>query len=296
MNNKVKQNVLPVISAVIWGSAFVAQSVSAEKVGTFMFNAARCLIATVFLGIMILVSDKFNFAITKKNVGTKKDLIIGGICCGTALFIASNLQQYGIRFTSVGKAGFITALYIVLVPLFAVFMGKKSTITVWISVIIATAGLYLLCITEKFTISKGDIFVFLCAIMFSFHILTIDRFTNITDGIRLSCVQFATCFVLSLICTLFFEKNSVSAIMECLWPIIYAGVFSSGIAYTLQIIAQKGSNPTVVSLLLSLESVFSVVFGAIILGERMSGREYLGCLLMFSAVILAQLPSRKRSI
>lgn len=296
MNIKVRQNVLPLITAAIWGTAFVAQSVSADKMGGFMFTAARSLIAAVFLAVLIFVCDRTGLkklSITRPNVGTKKDLIVGGICCGTALFVATNLQQYGIKFTSVGKAGFITALYIVLVPVGSMFFGKKSSIGIWVSVLIATVGLYLLCMNEKFTVSKGDALVFLCAIAFTAHILIIDRFTNLTDGVRLSLVQFITCFVLSIVCAFLFEKNTVSDIISCIWPIIYVGVFSSGIAYTLQIVAQRGSNPAVVSLLLSLESVFSVVSGAIILGERLKVKEYIGCVFMLAAVILAQLPAKK---
>ncbi len=283
-----KQNLCAILAAFIWGTAFVAQSVSTDFIEPFTFNALRSIIATVFLLIVIfLINKRGTIPKFKQN---KKALIKGGVLAGIILFIAANLQQFGIfNETSAGKAGFITALYLVLVPIFGLFFKKRASITVWISVVIATVGLYLLCIKENFTIELGDFYVFLCSICFAFHILTIDHFGENCDSLMLSFVQFFTVSVLSVIFALIFETPNLNNIMHCVFPVLYVGVFSSGIAYTLQIVAQKGSNPTVITLLLSLESVFAVLAGAIVLKDVMSIKELVGCLLMFFAVILAQL-------
>ena len=210
-----------------------------------------------------------------------------------ALTVASNLQQKGLETTTSGKAGFITALYIVIVPIISIFLKKKAPRTIWLSVILAVAGLYCLCITEEFTITSGDFYILLCAFCFSAHILVIDYFTQKVDGVELSCVQFLVVTVLSCVGMLATETPTLEALRMCVLPLLYVGIFSSGVAYTLQILAQKDSNPTVVSLLLSLESVFATLAGAVLLHDRMSGKEYLGCVLMLIAVILAQLPEKK---
>lgn len=299
--NRIRQNVLPVLAALIWGTAFVAQSVSTDHVGPFTFNAARSIIASVFLLILCLVLR----AVRRKDFGDEaqahptaaKDLILGSLCCGTALTVACFLQQKGLETTTSGKAGFITALYIVIVPIIGLFMKKQTPKTVWLSVPFAAIGLYLLCIKEGFTITIGDFYVLLCAFAYSAHILVIDHFTQKVDGVALSCGQFMTASVFSSIGMVLTETPSLSGIMACIGPILYVGIFSSGVAYTLQILAQKDSNPTVVSLLMSLESVFATIAGAIILGDQMSGKEYLGCAIMLAAVILAQLPeSKKKSV
>lgn len=291
---KIRQNVFPLIAALIWGTAFVAQSVSAEYIGAFTFNALRGAIAFLTL---ILVSRAFTAADKRRGtappVKTKtKDLIIGGLCCGTLLTVASNLQQMGLSYTTAGKAGFITALYVVLVPVFGIFLKKRAKLQVWAGVMLAVAGLYLLCIKEDFTVGSGDALVMLCAVVFALHILCIDHFVRKVEGVRLSCVQFLVVAIWSGILMFIFEDPRLDLIMKCIGPILYVGIFSSAIAYTLQILAQRGSDPTVVCILLSLESVFSVVAGVLILGDSMSAREYVGCVIMFAAVILAQLPSR----
>lgn len=287
--------IFPLVAAFIWGSAFVAQSVSADLVPPFTFTASRSAIAFISLLIVILLLKKSKKISTflesgAKEKGSRKDLLVGGICCGTMLSIATNLQQAGLLETSPGKAGFITALYIVLVPILGLLLKKRVAPIFWVSVVIATIGLYLLCITEALTISKSDLLVLLCAFCFAVHILFIDHFTQKVDGVKLSCIQFLTVAVTSSVLMLIFETPSLANLLKCIWPIIYVGVFSSAIAYTLQIIAQKGNNPTVVSLLLSLESVFAVITGALILGQGVTFREGIGCMLMFGAVILAQLP------
>ena len=224
----------------------------------------------------------------------QKELYIGGIFCGLALFVASNLQQFGIQYTTVGKAGFITALYIVIVPVLGIFLKKTVGVKVWISVLLAVAGLYLLCITEGFSIGGGDFLVLLCALCFSVHILVIDYFSPRVDGVRMSCIQFFVCGLLSGVGMLLTERFSWSAVVQGWMPVLYAGVFSCGVAYTLQIVGQKGMNPTVASLLLSLESVVSVLAGWLLLGQKLSARELSGCVLMFAAIVLAQLPERRR--
>ncbi len=296
--NRIRQNVLPVLAALIWGTAFVAQSVGADYVEPFTFNAARSAVAFLFLLALCIVLRTLRrrgAGGAEVRSGSRKDLLIGGICCGVALTVATNLQQKGLETTTSGKAGFITALYIVIVPIVGIFLKKKAPRAIWISVILAVAGLYCLCITEDFTITSGDFYILLCAFSFSAHILVIDYFTQKVDGVELSCAQFLVVTVLSSIGMLATETPSVEALRICIGPILYVGILSSGVAYTLQILAQKDSNPTVVSLLLSLESVFATLAGAIILHDQMSGKEYFGCVLMLVAVVLAQLPEpRKR--
>lgn len=295
MHPRIRETVLPLLAAAIWGSAFVGQSIAGEYLPPFAVNAARSVVAVITLAIVILGFRRWE---TAKNgapkTQDKKKMIVGGILCGTVLTIASNLQQIGLVDTSAGKASFITALYIVIVPVCSIFAGRKLGLNIWCAVALATAGLYFLCIQSGFTVQRGDFFVFLCALFFSAHILVIDHYTRFVDGIYLSFVQFFTCMVISGVISLLTEEWTLAGFQYWILPILYVGIFSSGIAYTLQIIAQTGTNPAVVSILLSLESVFGVISGAIILHERMSGRELLGCGLMFAAVILSQLPERAK--
>lgn len=313
-HNNVRQILFPILAALIWGTAFVAQDLCADVIDTFSFNAARSYIAVVVLLVIIFIFDKLKKDKVELTPAEKKkarrDLLIGGFCCGTALAVASNFQQAGIAAgTEAGKAGFLTALYVVLVPLFGLFFRRKVSLPVWIAVALSVASLYLLCIKGDFSLAMGDLLVLVCAVCFAIHILVIDHFTAKVDGIKLSCVQFFFAAVWAtlakLVCTLLglggFGDTSVATsifavpdwagIWACILPILYVGVFSSGVAYTLQILAQKDSNPTVVTILLSLESVFAVIAGAIILQQQMTGREYLGCVLMLVAVILAQIPN-----
>jgi len=229
-----------------------------------------------------------------KTKEEKKVLLIGGICCGIALYAASAFQQFGISFTTVGKAGFITAMYIVLVPILGIFLKKKTGIKVAVSVVMAVIGLYLLCIKDGFSLGLGDALVLVCAFLYSIHILVIDYFSPKVDGVRMSCIQFFTCGLLSIVCMLIWEDPTVANMLAAWKPILYAGVLSSGVAYTLQVVAQKNVDPTMASLVLSLESVFSVLAGWVILHQVLSGREIFGCVLMFTAIILAQLPERKQ--
>lgn len=296
---------LLLLTAAIWGVAFVAQSVGMDYVGPFIFNAVRSLLGGIVLIPCIVLLKRIN-AGSKDTAGVaecesgdpagqRKVLLTGGVACGVLLCIASNLQQFGIMYTSVGKSGFITAMYIVLVPVLGIFLKKKAGIKIWCSVAIAVGGLYLLCMTDSgFSIQKGDLLLLLGAVIFSFHILTIDYFSPKVDGVKMSCIQFFTCGILSMVGMFLFEQPQIGAILQAWMPIVYAGVLSCGVAYTLQIVGQKGMNPTVASLILSMESVISVIAGWLILHQKLSGRELLGCVLMFAAIILVQLPERKR--
>ena len=295
----IRQSLLLLLTATIWGVAFVSQSVGMDYVGPFAFNAARSLIGAAVLVPCIALLKK----IQKKEEGPeevhkkedKRTLLRGGICCGVILAVASSFQQFGLLYTTVGKAGFITAMYIILVPLLGIFAGKKVGLRIGISVVIAVAGLYLLCMTESLRLEAGDILVLLCAVVFSFHIMVIDHFSPLVDGVKMSCIQFLTCGILCGICMFLFEAPKLSMILAAWKPVLYAGVMSCGVAYTLQIVGQKGMNPTVASLIMSLESVISVLAGFVLLHEVLSRRELFGCVLMFAAIILAQLPERKRA-
>ena len=293
-NPKVRQVVLPLITALIWGSAFVTQSLSAAHLGCFSFNALRAIPAVLVLLVLLAVMQRIHPR-EKYSAEEKRALLRGGLVCGAFLALAINLQQFGMGTTSAGKAGFITALYIVLVPLAGMFLGKKANKRLFLCVLIAVVGLYFLCFTGSegaMSFGRGDFLVFLCAFAFTGHILCVDHYVQKVDGIALSCVQFAVMMVLSTVCAFTFETVDFAALGECMFYILYIGILSSAGGYTLQILAQKDGDPTVVSLLLSLESFFAVVCGAIILHERMSGREYLGCALMLTAVLLSQLPEK----
>ena len=290
--DRMKNNVLLVLTALIWGCAFVAQSVGMDFVGPFTFNMARFLIGAIVLLPVIWFMDRQQKTGAEKGAG-QKTLIIGGICCGIALAVASTLQQWGILFTTVGKAGFITAMYIVIVPLLGIFIGKKVRPLIIGCVAIAVVGFYFLCMTESLHLGLGDFLVLLCAIAFSIHILVIDHFSPKVDGVKMSAIQFLTAAIISAVPTLLWEQPVFTEILQAWQPVLYAGVMSCGVAYTLQIIAQKNADPTVASLLLSLESVFSVLAGWVLLGQGLSLKELFGCVLIFCAIILAQLPEKK---
>ena len=299
MNRKTKQIVLPLLAAFIWGSAFVAQKGGAEVLGALSFNWTRSLVAALGLLVLVKVLDKRSAAPEKSDAEKKKDkreLLRGGLVVGTILAVGSTLQQYGVGMTTAGKAGFLTALYIVLVPLFGLLFGKRVRALVWCGVGVAVAGLYFLSFAAggAQVFNSGDLLVIACAFVFSSHILAIDHYTKTIDGVKLSCVQFFVAGIELLVPALIVDGLPVRAILDCLPFILYTGVLSSGVGYTLQILAQKDGDPTVVSLLLSLESLFAAVSGAIVLHERLSAREYLGCALMLCAVVLVQLPEKKK--
>lgn len=306
-----KQNIMLMLAAMIWGVSFVAQSVGVEKVGPFTFNGIRFVMGGLVLLPLILIlgrSSRSNAqntsSVTETVAGsrfeeflgrpfTTRRLILSGLISGTILGVASSLQQIGIMYTSPGKSGFITALYVVLVPVVSLFLGRKSNILLWISVGMAVIGMYLLCLSETTTVNFGDFLTFLCAIGYTFHIISIDRLGSSVDGVRYSSVQFLTSGTLCIIVSLFTEKYVWADIIAVWIPLLYAGIMSCGVAFTLQVLGQKDNSPVVASLLCSLESVFSVIAAWLILGETLTFRELSGCLIMFGAIVLAQLPSGK---
>lgn len=287
-----RNSLLLLLTATIWGVAFVAQSAGMEYVEPFTFTCVRNIIGGIVLIPFVLLFRKIQKR--KGPIVTKAELI-GGICCGLALCIATSFQQIGILHTTVGKAGFITALYVVIVPILRLFMKKKVSFLIWICVLLSVIGLYLLCMTEgDFTLGYGDLLILICAVVFSVHILIIDYFSPKGDGVVISCIQFLTCGVLAGMVMLFTEQPTISAIVDAKWPILYAGVLSCGVAYTLQVVGQKNMNPVIASMILCLESVIAVLAGWLILHETLSTRELIGCGLMFVAIILAQMPTPVR--
>lgn len=295
MNKKqFRSSLLLLLTAVIWGVAFVAQSAGMEHVGPFTFNATRSIIGGLVLLPVIFVMDRKKSGEEKAaEKANGRILLLGGICCGVALAVASAFQQIGIQYTTVGKAGFITAMYIVIVPLLGMFFKKKVRLLVWIAVAIAVAGMYLLCMNESFSVGAGDLLVMICALCFAVHILVIDHFSPKVDGIIMSCIQFFVAGLVSAVPALLFEQPSFPQILAAWMPILYAGAMSSGVGYTLQVVAQKNVNPTLASLIMSLESVVSVLAGWLLLNQQLSSKELLGCALVFCAIVLAQLPEKK---
>ena len=282
------------VCAAIWGSAFVAQSVGAEYVGAFTFLAVRNWIAVVFLIPVIYVRDTIlrkrgRPSVRPANRTQRRFLLMGGAACGFFLCAASAFQQVGIRYTTTAKAGFITALYVVIVPILSVFFGKSVKSRIWMCVALAVLGLYLLCMRGELSLSFGDGVVLVCAFLFACQIMTVDYFSPQVDTVRLSQTQFLVTALLSTVCMLLFEDLSTDSLIRALPSIAYAGVMSSGVAYTLQIIGQQNLNPAIASITMSLESVFAALAGWIVLGQSMSFRELAGCVLMFAAIILAQL-------
>lgn len=294
MKNKTLSSLMCLLAAVIWGFAFVAQK-AAVIIPPFTLTALRSFIGGIFLIFVIMFFDRMRGdgrrLFSKKGLGITRVEWIGGVLCGIALSSATIFQQFGIRGTDAGKTAFITALYVVIVPIFGIFLGRRSPLHVWISVGIAVVGFYFLCISESFTLAPSDLLVLICALLFALHITVIDRFVDRCDGVRMSCIQFFTVGVIGAVLALIFDRGvSASAVFQNTLPILFLGIGSSGIAYTLQILGQKGAHPAVASVLFSMESVFGVVGGALVLGEKLSGREMLGCAIVFAAVVLSQLP------
>ena len=299
MSKKIRADIMLLTTAIIWGTAFVAQRSGMEYIGPLTFNGIRFVIgALVLIPVIYLLGkkDQKNKPATPMTVEEKrkerKILWTGGFFCGCALLTGSVLQQMGLVYTSAGKTGFITALYIVIVPVIGIFLGRKVRMLLWFSVALGVVGLYLLSINEGFSINFGDFLVFLCAFGFAAHILVVDHFSPKTNPVKLSAVQFFVCGALSLILMVFFETPHLSYILDAAFPILYTGVMSCGVAFTFQVVAQKDTEPAVASLLLSMESVFAVIAGMLILHEQLLPKEAVGCIIMFAAIILAQLPNK----
>lgn len=294
-------NIALLLAAVIWGTSFVAQDVGMEHVEAFTYNGIRMLMgAAVLLPLILFMQLKKRKSDTRTVQQKKKDAAVqikSGIICGLILFCASNLQQFAFNYIpegASGKIGFITALYMLLVPIFGLFLGQKQRLLVWLAVIMGCAGAYLLCVDSAMTIGVGELLTLGCAVFFAIHILYIDSVTDKVDGVILSATQFFVVGILSVVCMFIFETPRIANINTAIVPILYSGVMSSGVAYTLQIIGQKHTNPAVASLLMCLESVFAVLAGWMILGDSLEVREYIGCAVMFVAIILTNLPEKKK--
>ena len=296
---KLRNSLLLLLTATIWGVAFVAQSVGMEYVGPFTFVCARNVLGGVILLPVIAILDRNGAAqpaeTPQARQKARKKLLFSGICCGAALCTSSIVQQLSLVYNSVGKAGFLTACYILIVPLLGLLFGRKCGLKHWCGVALALCGLYFLCMTSgSFVFAAGDLIGLTCALLFSIHILVIDHFSPQVDCVKMSCIQFFACAVISGIGMLLFEHPDWASILAAWKPILYAGLMSSGVGYTLQIVGQKGMNPAIASLIMSLESVISVIAGWLLLGQALSGREIFGCVLMFAATVLAQLPEKTR--
>lgn len=292
MSQKIKCSIILFTTAAIWGLAYVAQKKALGSVSPFTLNTIRGAFAWVFLipcRSIIRLWEKKKGRITKANL---KITVIGGTITGTILCIASMLQAYGLTKSEVGKAGFLTALYIIFVPFLSVFVGKKCELKAWISVLIALIGTYLMCVKGELSIEIQDTWLLLCAVFFAANIVVVSKVCTEVDFVTMSIVQFFVSSFLSLIPAILIEKPTLDAILNALPFIAYSGIFSCGIGYTIEIIGQEGLSPTVSSLILSFESVFSMLMAWLILGERMSERELIGCFVVVIAVVIAQLPSR----
>ena len=305
MNKAFRANLLLLLTAFIWGVAFVAQDVAMDVMEPFTFNAVRMAIAALALLPCIRLLDALERrraapgcaaaprSVRSMTPAQRRTLALGGISCGVVLFFASSMQQLGIQQTSAGKAGFVTALYIVLVPISGLLFKRTVRRNVWIAVVISLVGLFLLCVTDTLTVELGDLYLLLCAIGFTVHILVIDYFSPRTDCVRMSCLQFWVGSALCAVVMVLTEHPTLSGLLRGWIPLVYAGVLSGGMGYTLQMVAQRDTNPTVASLILCLESVFAVLAQWVLLGELLSGRELVGCALMLIGIVLAQVPARR---
>lgn len=308
MTKRMRGNALLLLASFIWGLSFVAQSEGMKYIGPFAFIGIRSMLAgislAVFLGIRAAVTaGKKGTGKTegdtaegeeKSSSAERKTLLLGGVCCGIILFVATMLQQIGILYNNEpGKAGFITALYLIMVPLVGIFFRKRIGVKIWVAVVLAVCGMYLLCITEGLHMTTGDLFLLGCAFVFTMHILVIDYFSPKVDGVAMSCIQFLLCGILGMTGMFLTETIELSHVLSAWLPLVFSGVFSGGVAYTLQIVAQKDTEPAIASLLMSLESVFAVFGEWLILGQLLSVREFFGCGLMFAGILLTQLPEKR---
>jgi drug/metabolite transporter (DMT)-like permease len=298
MNNKTfGANLLLLLVATIWGFAFAAQRVGSQYVGSFTFNGIRFALGSVSLLPLIIYFNKKKkneSSNVSNNQVTTINSILPGVIVGVVLFAGATLQQIGLIFTTAGKASFITGLYMVFVPIIGLFLKQRIGRNSWAGVVIAVVGLYLLSVNENFSIAFGDLLEIIGAIFWAIHILTIDYFSNKIDALKLSCIQFATCSFLSLITAFIFEQITLSGISQALIPILYGGLFSTGVAYTLQVVAQKNAKPSHAAIILSMESVFGALGGVLILGESMSSRGYMGCIFIFSGILVSQIKFTSR--
>ncbi|MBQ3425586.1 MAG: DMT family transporter [Clostridia bacterium] len=288
-NKRILGDLLLLLTAFIWGVSFVGQRVGMDRIEPISFNAARQVPAAIAVGLVSIIKNRTDK--TERSTEHKRNTLIGGICCGTALAFASITQQMGLVYTTAGKAGFITAMYIIIVPVISFFIfRRKVSWLVWVSVITGVAGMYLLCIKDGFKLENGDTLIVICAFLFAGHILCCDYFSPRGDPIRMSAIQFMTAGLISAVIAFIAEEPNTDKIISAIIPILYCGLISGGAGYTLQLVGQKYTEPSEASLIMSLESVFAVLAGAAVLGERMTGREIIGCVIMFSAIIIVQIP------
>ena len=299
MKRTIKSDICLLGAAIIWGFAFVAQRDSMDTIGPFLYSAIRMLLGSLALAPIFLITDSIknknreNTETAAEKNNSRRTLIKGGIVAGIVVFFAANMQQVGLISTDAGKTAFITALYILLVPIIGIFMKHKTNINNWIGAVIGATGLYFLCVTAQFTVAAGDMIVFIGAFGWAAHILIIDYFAPKVNVAKLICLQFAVAGLISLIVAFIVEDNTFAAAVACAPSLLYTGIVSCGIGFTLQAAGQKNANPTTASILLSMESVFGALAGFIFLNETMTGRELTGCVLMLAAVIIAQLPVKK---
>ena len=293
MKNQKRGSLLLTVTAMVWGMGFVAQSASTKFIGPFTMQGIRYLLAALVLLPVRHLTDKLGLSAPPQTRSQSRRFLLCGIICGTILFAASIIQQFGIEYTTAGKAGFLTAQYIILVPILSTLFGHRPRGVVWLCAVMAVVGMFFLCVGEGFSVNRGDVLVLICALGFSGHIMYVDRVAGSVDGIRLSCIQFFTCAAWGITGMFIFENPSLKNILDCALPICYSGMVSGGVGYTLQILAQKDVQPAIASLIMSMEAVFSAVFGWLVLGQGLSGREIFGCVIMFAAIILAQLPGKK---
>jgi drug/metabolite transporter (DMT)-like permease len=293
-NKRLGANILLLLTAAIWGFGFVAQRVGSQSIGAFTFNGIRFALGSISLIPLLIYFNKRKKSDSDNESTVEvppKKTILPGVLVGIALYAGATLQQIGLIYTTAGKAGFITGLYMVIVPIIGIFLGHKIGKSSWIGVGLAVVGLYLLSINENFSISYGDLLEVIGSVFWAIHILTIDYFSNRVEPLKLSCIQFATCSLLSLITALIFEQITISSILDALIPLLYSGLLSVGVAYTLQVVAQKNAKPSHTAIILSMESVFGAIGGALILGETMSNRGYMGCILILGGILVSQIKS-----
>lgn len=297
-NSKLKGNLILLLAALIWGISFVSQSVGMDYIEPNTFNGIRTWLGCAVLLPVIFVRQRAKAEeVRAQEKANRKTLIVGGIVCGCLLCIASTVQTYGLKYTTAGKSGFITAMYMIIVPFLGLLFKKRPSMIALISAVIALGGMSLLCLTGGGfdEINVGDLLTLACALVFSFHILAIDYFSPKVDGVKLSCLQFFVSGAINIVLMLLIEKPQLDVIMQCCTAILYSGIMSCGVAYTFQIIGQKYTDPTSASILMSLESVFALLAGAVLLQERMTLWEILGCVLMFAAILLVQMPDKKKN-
>ncbi|MBQ2964280.1 MAG: DMT family transporter [Clostridia bacterium] len=292
-------NIALLLAAFIWGTSFVAQSVGMESVEAFTFNGIRMFLGcAALLPLIVFIQIRKRKNDTRTEAEKKKQAAVqlkSGVICGVILYCASSFQQFAFNYSTPGKIGFITALYMLLVPVFGLALKQRPRLFVWFAVLMGCVGAYLLCVDAEMTIGKGELLTLACAVFYAIHILYIDSVVDKVDGVLLSFTQFFVVGVISAVCMLIFETPQAENIQAAMVPMLYSGIMSSGIAYTLQIIGQKHTQPAVASLLMCLESVFAVLSGWVILHEALTGREILGCVIMFVAIILTNLPERKKA-